>query len=507
MHFQFRFYQKLKPTVMKTLQITLLALLALLFYNEKLPAQVCEIWSDPVAFTDSLSDNRNPFIAAIPNGQATYYVFWEKNSEENGSEIVCKDYYNMGEVIQVVGGNGNLVSNPKVISMAGWYPFTDTLAYVFYETDQAGNKDIYYKIMTMSGFSDPVPFAVSDLDESHLSVNQGGGLTWQAGDMIKYTRLIYDDNGYYFNEVVVIDDGECFNPELQGVIYYEHEEFIAWEKGAPGSSNIWYSQWGWDSGQWGLPIELFPEGDHSRLSFSKSMSYFGFSSSILVSDVDDGNGQNAISLYDFYEQIEMITSFSQSESYMAELFTVDIMTDGLYQPGYLAFTRELQGDNFDIYSSDFGQISDQQYNYCQVDSTDQPDTHPQLFEGMFGGYYFDLVCFWESWRNGHWQLFSSVNKVIVGMIPESDNSSGLRIKAAPNPFSDILRVECESVQPASVNISLINTNGAVVKEIKNQCIMKGTNTLSIKSAGLPQGIYLLSLESKGVVTSLKVLKR
>lgn len=140
-----------------------------------LPAQNCEYWSVPQPLSDSVTDNRNATLAMIPGNPPLYYVFWERTFENIWSEIVCTNYYEPAEPQVIIHGNTFEFSNPQVIAVSD-YSGQDTLAFVFYlYSYMEGYLDIFYSIMTDTGFTGSTRFTNTILNESHLRVSPGGG--------------------------------------------------------------------------------------------------------------------------------------------------------------------------------------------------------------------------------------------------------------------------------------------------------------------------------------------
>lgn len=492
---------------MKALQLFLLTCTTvLLFKVGNLPAQSCEFWSDPIPVSDSNSDNRNATLVNISIGYGAYMIFWERTLELLGSEIVYIDYYNMNMPETAVYAEGFIVSNPQVISMSDWYPDTDTLAFVFYQSNQSGNEDIYFTVMTDTGFMAPVPLANSTLDETHLRVSPGGGMVWQEGDIIRFTRLYQDNSGFYFEPVVSIDEDDCFNPDIQNADLYTGEQYIAWQKGSPESPETWYSYWSYDNDEWSEPTVLFEDGYHSGIRFSKGIDFTSWIPA-LVSDWIDSTGQYHISAFDFYYQDEFISGFSQSGSFQPDLFTIDLITQGYWESGFLTFKHDEGNGNSDIFSSDYGYMLPELYNYCRIDSTVQPDAQPQLFQGAWHFSYFDLICIWESWRNGHSQLFSATVPVVIGNVPETSKESDLNARAYPNPFTDFLWLDYMTGETTTVSVTIYNTIGQIVKRIDGGSSSERKTLKKIETGHLPAGIYLLKIEAGHHVGTIRVIKK
>jgi hypothetical protein len=358
----------------------------------------------------------------------------------------------------------------------------------------------------MKAFHFVLVICVAVLNESHLRVSPGGGMVWQEGGKIKFCRLYNDNSGYHFDPVITIDEGDCRNPDIQNTAGFWLEEFLAWEKGSADSPEVWYSQWGWDSGQWSLPYLLFENGDHQGIKFSSGLTEFS-SVPMLLSDKTENNGQYLVSAYDFYFQDEFISEFSQTESFQADLFTYEILTENYWESGYMTFRHDEGNGYSDIFSSDEGYLMPDLNDYCRIDSTAQPDVNPQLFEGAWYFSYFDLVCIWESWRNGHWQLFSATTPVVIGNIPETKQEGDLTIKVYPNPFTDFIWLECTNEDATHVIITIYNTFGQEVKSIDGGYSTGGKMSVKIETGDFPQGIYLVKTATGQDVSTIKIIKK
>lgn len=492
---------------MKTLRLLLLMEAVILLLNAgNLPAQNCEYWSVPQPVSDSVTDNHNATLVMLSSNPRTYYVFWERTFEDSWSEIVCSDYYETGEPQVIFHANSFDVNNPQVIAVTD-YPDQDTLAFVFYiYTYMEGYRDIFYQVMTDTGFTGSNRFTNTILNESNLRVSPGGGMVWQEGDKIRFSRLRQDNSGFLFEPVVTIDSGDCRNPDIQNTTdYYSNEEFIAWEKGDPENPEIWFSEWSFENEAWSEPMLLFGDGKHSGIRFSGGTDMASWVS-VLLSDFTDETGKYRISGFDFMEQNEFITEFSQEAPFQPSLLTIDIITD-YWQMGYLAFRHDDGDGHSDIYSSDYGWIDPFPENYCRIDSTDQPDVYPQLFQGAWYFSYFDLVCIWETWRNGHWQLFSAMTPVVIGNVPDQADEGDLKVQAYPNPVTDFFYLEYETDGITAVNITCYNTFGQIVKTFTGNYSTKGKTKNSIDMSNLPAGVYLVKTIAGQDVSTIRFIKK
>jgi hypothetical protein len=431
-------------------------------------------------------------VRVVEDNQDEFYVFYVRFLEVFGTEILYQNYYGSGGPETALLAEGYSVSEPQVISLGSIFnPNQDTLAYVFYQTDQNASEDIYYLIFSEDGVSEPIPFLTSASDETHLRVSQDGSLVWAVDGTIKYCQLGRGPAGFYFTDPVSIDEGGCARPDIN-----KHgSEFIVWEKGDPDAPEIWKSQWDYSNQVWGEPELILDDGRHINIEISRGMEDMGYMSSVILSDYLDEEGQYRISYYDMWGTWDYISEFSQGLPMQPELFTIDLITDFLGF-GYLAFSNDEGLGKTDIYSSDWGDVTPWLSSYCRVDSTAFSEMRPVLFQGRWFFDGFDLVCFWQSYRNGHYQLWHSTTPVIIGEIPETKNNE-IQVKVYPNPVHD--RAQFEFLLPASgrVKLEIFNSVGQRVEILVDGTMDRGRHSVSWSPDNLPPGIYFYRLSASG----------
>lgn len=75
----------------------------------------------------------------------------------------------------------------------------------------------------------------------------------------------------------------------------------------------------------------------------------------------------------------------------------------------------------------------------------------------------------------------------------------------PNPFDNVFTVEIVSEEELTFAASLVDMLGKNVKELTLPC-KKGINTFTVPAHELPQGVYLLRLQTNERQISYKVVK-
>ena len=199
-------------------------------------------WSVPVSVSDATTDNTNCTTGFFDfNGDYSpdsLFMFWEKSSAANSTAIYYRDLYSMSEPKLVLSQQNVHFTHPQIMKSAQ----NDTLFYLFYETDQNGNKDIYFlKYMKDGKFSTPSPFRTTANDDKNIFTTSFA-IVWIEDDDLYYSEFDYYN---YFSAPLLIDENGCANPVL-------HESgYMAWEKSIQGQSDIYYSEYA--NGGWQPP--------------------------------------------------------------------------------------------------------------------------------------------------------------------------------------------------------------------------------------------------------------
>ena len=117
-------------------------LLILVLISSYTYAQFYEDWTEPYAITDSLSINTSPDVLAdtdILDGDVV--VFYEKEISSNSTtQVWMRNLSTMEDEQEVLGTENKDFRNPKLLVFS---PYYDTRCFIIYESDEAGNFDIY----------------------------------------------------------------------------------------------------------------------------------------------------------------------------------------------------------------------------------------------------------------------------------------------------------------------------------------------------------------------------
>ena len=87
------------------------------------------------------------------------------------------------------------------------------------------------------------------------------------------------------------------------------------------------------------------------------------------------------------------------------------------------------------------------------------------------------------------------------------NSKGFNVEATPNPFSDQLRINVETVLSENAVISLKDISGRNIQQKESQ-LRKGNNALQLNDlTHIPAGVYLLTITTDSQKQTVKVVKQ
>ncbi len=369
---------------------------------------------------------------------------------------------------------------------------------LFYQSDQNGNADIYYKIYTYGGFSDPILFAGTQAEEMHFRCNDNGLMAWQEGDKI-VTRQLFKD--YYhpyftFTDPVTLDSQDCTEPEIQFNDIYGDYPSVTWLKPGTDSTSVWYSyRWG---ETWSEPVLLTGPGINSSAGFAKSpcpdngLSNFMFSWDNLA-----GNEHTIhawISEDNFFE-----SDFHQESPFMPEFVDYVMPVGNFYEMGYLTFVLS-DGENSDIYANDFFEISPYLENYSNISDSPYPETNPKFFNGQCPGDVCDLVLVWESYRNNHWQLFYSLTEVgCYGNIADTPPLLSPELNISPNPSGGECDINYTLPADDNISLSLCTPDGRQIVLTDQKYCPKGDYTYHLNIDRLMPGMG----QSKLILVRLK----
>lgn len=439
-------------------------------------------WSNPLPITDSVSDNKNPKLIYD-------YIFWEKSSDTNSTAIYM-DYINANNPKEVLNSANTKYQNIQFIKFYEYQNIPDTLFYLFYETNENGNIDIYYKKYSKDGvFSSPIAFSTNNYDEKNINI-YNRNIVWEENNNILYSSLTYNNT---FTEPIIIDQGNCHNPVAS-------ENIIAYEKIVNDSSQIYCSRY--ISGSWSSPELIYSKGNNTSLSFVKSTEH-QLNNNILLWE-SFSNNIYKIYYYDFDNNMAIYLNVESNRKLNPNgIFIVYYVKDSNFR-GYincLTYNKE-KNDSIDIFvihpfPSEAQNISNSSYT----------DIKPRLFVGESECWLTHLYNIWESYRNNHWQLFMVDTEILIGGINENNsNKITAKINAYPNPFINDLNIDFKINHNSKVKLSVYDFNGKLIDVICDEYKNKGNYNYKWNlNNNKTSGVYYLILEVNDFKTIKKII--
>lgn len=476
-----------------------------------IPAFICAQnwdWTPAVAITDSVTDNRNAIVIDLDFYMGDdYYIFWEKSADTASTQIYAMSYYSQENPIAVTEGDFHH-TDPAILNPDWYYP-PETLFYLFYLSDEDGDVDIYYKIYAEGLLSDPVCFINTPGDEKHLRSNSSSGLTWEYEGTIKYAGLRKDGGGpFYFTDIFTVDSLLCRNPELEVIgDGSSGETFLAYEKVINDSSKVMLSQWDYMLDEWMGPEMVYDSGHSTNLRFEEST--FSQVATTLTWDRTDAGGHRKIILYDPWYGDFLPIDANPLNAWSPSVFNIFVGVREIWFFAMLTFILEENGQT-DVYG---GEQSIWEYsNYINLSSSPAAERNPHLWNGYMYYYYQNVLNIWESYRNGHWQLWTSrIDVPIAGSVSETGNSPAEELHIFPNPFTGLINVYFHSAQEGTGQLYLCDQTGRNIGMLAKVKFNSGENRWKVHPAvetgkEIPGGVYYLKLVSGEKILSQKIIK-
>jgi hypothetical protein len=139
------------------------------------------------------------------------------------------------------------------------------------------------------------------------------------------------------------------------------------------------------------------------------------------------------------------------------------------------------------------------------------DQRPEIFLlNGFGFSVYELIVVWESYHNGHWQLWYSYMDNAGGVEPVEPKNPDLL--GVPNPFHNRLTLEFALSEDQEVRFKIMNSLGILLVETPVIQGHTGQNTLDITpyiqgdGKGLKSGLYFIEMNSKTDKKTIKMIK-
>jgi hypothetical protein len=454
------------------------ALILLLFLTIPGFSQPQMIWTDPVAFTDSVSDNFNVSMPGLFSyGNGFLMAAWEKRIDANTTALFGRDVMSFSTPFPILSQPDVQYRQPCVVNWISG----DTLCVVIYETNQNGNWDIYgSKILQNGTVAATFPIRNTSADEINFRYSTGRGMVWEENGAIIISNYQIGNDPSLMT-TLTIDAGECHEPVISG-------GNCAWIKSTGMDSILWYSAFHYDTQSWSAPMQL-SDGVNKNLAM-------GDDYSSLTWQKKEGDFWR-LKIGDLYSQTYTSVGDFEGSNNIDPALTSALIVTKQYpgQAAFYSFSSDVTG-NFEVY------VNQSLFDTTFFNISNHPtlNLHPQFYSSMeylIG--YETIFLFWESLRNHHSQIWMSHMDIPEG-IEDHEQGTVPTIQNSPNPFAESTRICYSLVQECHTSLIVYDLFGKQIVVLQNGRSQKGYHTLNWDGKDgngnpVPPGIYVCSLRA------------
>ncbi|MBU2650937.1 MAG: hypothetical protein KKA81_08380 [Bacteroidetes bacterium] len=472
-------------------------------------------WDDPAVLGDTMDNNTNPYLSVFQdNDVEQLHLFWERWSDSTATALWHQELLHGNAAAALLSTPGVHYTHPVVVE-TDYFP-ADTL-YIMYQTDEAGNQDIYYLKLSSGGYiSDPIPFATTPEDETQLNVASSGFLydywysndiAWIQGGKVMHCFLYNDDGQINFTEPLVIDSGNCTDPVFR--CWTLENSKVLWIRNTDSSAFIYQSEWDYDSG-WSEP-EIFYNGGNC-VGLTDDKAYNSYLLAFSTEHVDSFWSPIGVGRDDVMHGTEYY--FQQTgppdvaiREYLPNSKNI---TSALYMEGnYLACTYPVGGNN-EIFLNENPYIDDYYYleNFSNLGC---PNRNPEFFLGESTPLYcWYNYLLWEAYEYGHWKIYHSRDLNCLGGLNEHSSETGIQLSLSPNPARESVRLEYTLNKASEVRVTVTDSRGVIVYRPAPVFQEEGTHSWRLdlvtdNSLVLTSGVYHVTVEAAGMRVSSGLL--
>jgi hypothetical protein len=449
--------------------------------HQSLCAQQFE-WSTPQPITTSQSNNANPDMKYLWS-QNQLFIVWERSENTGSTAIYMKDILGSVPEMEVLADDNLHYTNPVIFPLNPNMG-SDTLFFLFYETEYTGVNGIYYlSYMNNGSFSGPYPFFQTGQGETGFDCNHYHGMAWISDGNL--WSVEYDPLLATFSNPVMIDSTGCSNPKLGiGVIFWEKES---------ATGNHIYSSTTTTPNTWSAPVPV------CTLAACTNLSKDGYSE------------MGALFTWSVFQDPDW-----KIMVYGSDIQTLTPTRDTPFQPTVTSFWEGCVINLSDFFVSfpaaDNGYdeifINAEPYStgFINLSQSGSENQNPNFFTGEYANSCYYLYNIWECADNGFWQLHYSRRMFCIGSAGENRNSN-VPVTISPNPFAASLRVEYPLEEQAPVRIEVTDLCGRPVETMFNGLQEKGAQVVEwIPRTDPDPGIYFIVMYAGDKVIIEKIVK-
>jgi hypothetical protein len=366
---------------------------------------------------------------------------------------------------------------------------------LFYQSNQSGLWAIYYIEQTDSGFSAPWLTLFSN-------VNLYEPRFWPMGTCLGNVPTVFlrSDSAalefvYGWQNFFEIPQDTAFyiNVSNSGVPVWSHSGF--WN-----SSNwvigVQLVRWAWEK-EFGGQTEIEYLYGHLPDSSIIPITYSGLIPNPGCSYHNPQIGEGGITFErETGQGFDIVHSFLNEETGVwsaPELVVPDLGNEQNWSGG--VYEIDING-NWDIA---YWHPSFENPEIIDVDPAE--DRNPAIVSG--GGH---LNAFWESNRNGVWNIYYSWRSGLgVKEKPSAPLPGEISLSVYPNPSNASFKISLNPIVGGAVRAGIYDLSGRLVSEIYDGWLPNGLRSLHWNASGQPSGIYLLRVESQESAQTKKVV--
>ena len=132
--------------------------------------------------------------------------------------------------------------------------------------------------------------------------------------------------------------------------------------------------------------------------------------------------------------------------------------------------------------------------------------NPQFYMGEPESYscWYDYLL-WESYRNGHWQIWCSKVIQCAGGIKDNESRENF-ITSHPNPFTHETTLEFTLNSRSDVSIDIYNNSGLYISTLANKSFDAGSHQLRWNAERHAAGMYVVKLRVGDRIYTSKLVK-
>jgi hypothetical protein len=449
--------------------------------SQDLYAQQLE-WSTPQSFTTSQSKNANPDMRYL-GSQNQLFIVWERSENPNSTSVYMRDVLGSDPEIEVLADENIHYTNP-VIFPVNPYIGSDTLFFLFYETEAAGVNGIYYLSYLSNGsFTGPSSFFHTGQGETGFDCNNYQKMVWISDGNLYFGS--YDPQSATFSNPIMIDSNGCSNPKIGNWV-------IFWEKESTMGNHIYKSTMTTPN-NWSVPVPVYTTAACTNLS------------------KDGFNELGALFTWSVFQD-----PYWRIMVYISDIQTLTPFGDTPFQPTVTSFGEGCVININDFFISfpaaDNGNdeifINPDPYTpgFINLSQSGSANQNPNFFTGEWVNNCYFLYNIWECEDNGFWQLHYSRRQFCLGSVGENRNGN-ISVSISPNPFATSLKVSYFLEEQASVRIEVFDLYGRPVETMFTGMQDKGSQVVIWNPGTDPEpGIYFIVIFAGDKIFIEKVVK-